>query len=285
MKIGYAIVSADANPFYLDFWPIVAQFWASRLGIRPVLCHVADAGESTPHSEFGEVVRLEPVAGVPIPFQAQWARFFQAQKFRKETAIISDIDMLPMSKFYFVGQLANQNENHYVHLNPCMDAYGHLPACYHVAKGSLFKDVINTPDSWEESCRFVYQLGLGPKIRLPHLGDAGHWYLDELFTTKKIQEYPDQSIFRFLPRSGGPFDRRIDRSRWSYKLDLLCQGYYFDAHCPRPYPQNRHLIDPLLRGEALPWRFRALNSMKWRLNCIRLVRQAAFSRLKLKRPT
>lgn len=87
MKITHALVSSDANPFYLDFWPVVSRVWMTRFGIRPVLCYVAKAGDQEPSHEFGDVVRLRPLADIPLHLQAQWARFFQARKFQDETSL------------------------------------------------------------------------------------------------------------------------------------------------------------------------------------------------------
>ena len=188
--------------------------------------------------------------------------------------------MIPLGASYFLDQLVDHEENRYLHLNPYGNPGGPLPACYHVAKGKVFQQVIETPGAWEDSCRAVYRTGSDKKIRLPHLGEVEHWFLDELFTTRKIRIFPDQSIFRFLPRPPERMSRRIDRSRWSYRIDLLRQGYYFDAHCPRPYRKYRHLIDPLLRNEPLPGRFRAANNLKWGLSCLRVRGQAAFFRLR-----
>jgi hypothetical protein len=42
--------------------------------------------------------------------------------------------------------------------------------------------------------------------------------------------------------------RRIDRY-WHWPADdqLLAQGYYIDAHCPRPYSAYKDEIDAIIR--------------------------------------
>ena len=170
MKISYAIVSADSNPYYLDFWPVVAKLWSEKFGITPVLGYV---GVNPPKhlKDSGEIHCLEPVENIPRSFQAQWARFFLTQRYGEEIAIISDIDMLPLSSWYFIDQIADMHDNAYVHLYPCIDSYGHLPACYHVAKGNLFENVLNLTDGWQDSCQYVYHQKFGTEIRLSHLND------------------------------------------------------------------------------------------------------------------
>ena len=168
MEVTNAVVASDANPFYLDFWPLVSKLWTTKIGINPVLCHVAGAGTDLPkkYKKYGEIVEFEPVDDIPLAFQSQWARFFQAAKFKDEVTIVSDIDMLPLSPYYFSRQLAGVPDHFYVHLNPCVDTYGHLPVCYHVAKGRLFKEVLEIADSWPESCRFVFSQKLGVELKL-----------------------------------------------------------------------------------------------------------------------
>ena len=254
MRIRHSIVSCDANPFYRDFWPLVSKLWKTRLGITPVLCYVDKYDDPSISRTYGQVVRYDPLDDIPLSFQTQWVRFFHATQYGQEVAVISDIDMLPLSHYYFVEQIADIDVNRYVHLNDCIDTYGHLPACYHVAKGNVFKKVLDAGESWHESCARVFSLKLGIEISLDHFGSPVYWFADEIYAAKKISEFPDQTIFLLVQREGGQNGRRIDRSNWAYSKKLLQQNYYFDAHCPRPITQYMSVINPVINGERLPYR-------------------------------
>lgn len=252
MKLDYCMISSDSNPYYLDFWPICSKLWKTRIGVTPILCYIGEDHAIDLSEKYGKVIKIKPVKGIPAYFQAAWSRFFVATKYVNSIVIISDIDMLPLSKFYFSTQIESVNDNLYVHLNPCIETYGHLPACYHIAKGYLFKEIFKIPDDWNESCQYLFNLNLGKDANLLHLNESNHWFAEEIYTTLKIFEYSDQSLFKFIPRLGGQNGRRIDRGNWFYDFELLKQNYYFDAHCLRPYAKYKNLIDPLLKYKPLP---------------------------------
>ena len=254
MKIKYAIVSSDSNKFFLDFWPLVAKVWNEKFAIKPVLCYIAEERNPDLDLPNSEVVHFKPIPGIPVPFQTLWVRYFQTQKYSDDVVMISDLDMFPLSEEYFIERIKDIPEDSYVHLNPCVDTYGTLPSCYHVAKGRLFNEILDLHDSWEESCKFIYNLKLGRMHTLPHMNESFQWFSDEIYSSKKVFDFMESNKDRvyLIPREKG---RRIDRSDWIYKASLLQKQYYYDAHSIRPYNENKHLIFPLLRNKSLPFMY------------------------------
>ena len=103
MKIDKVIMSCNDNPYYSEFWPLVSKVWKERIGIDPVLVYIGDASNIS--TEYGEVVEVEKLEDVPIHTQAQWARFWYTQ-FEPETMwLLSDIDMMPLSKQFFTDSV------------------------------------------------------------------------------------------------------------------------------------------------------------------------------------
>ena len=98
---------------------------------------------------YGTVIKMEPVEGVPIYLQTLWVRYWLPYTEPDTTWMISDIDMIPMSEYYFFDKIKDIPDDKYVHLNPCSQTYHDMyPSCYHVAKGSCFTDVLSLPSSW-----------------------------------------------------------------------------------------------------------------------------------------
>ena len=91
-----AILSCDENPFYYDFWPLVKHVWKNHLGIDPFLIHISDEVGTDEDTKY-----IKPVPGVPIYLQAQLARIYFTQLFDDEICLVSDIDMIPVSKNFF----------------------------------------------------------------------------------------------------------------------------------------------------------------------------------------
>lgn len=154
MTIQRAIVSSDAKPYYLDFWPVVAAGW-KRLGIRPTLILIGDSSVQVDET-IGDVIRFEPLPDVDVAMQAQVIRLFAPAFYPDEVSITSDIDMLPVSKTYFHDSVKDKPVDDFVVLRknayPDQDRF---PMCYNAALGRTFaegngrlKILAGEPTSW-----------------------------------------------------------------------------------------------------------------------------------------
>ena len=238
MKIEKAILSCDDNKLYSDFWPLVSRVWKEKFNIEPVLLYFGKEKMST---EFGTVINIDIIKEIPISIQTLWIRYFYPSQEPETTWIISDIDMFPISKYYFVDKISNIEDNKYVHLNPCINTYNLIPSCYHVAKGSKFKEVLDLPDSWEESIHQVVNSGFGKSV-----DGNKYWFADEQYATNKILNYTNKNDLVFLQREYGQNGLRIDRPNWRYYEGLVSSGLYFDSHSIRPYEKYKKEIDKLV---------------------------------------
>lgn len=242
MKIDYAVVASDDNPMYLDFWPIVSKLW-QRLGITPVLLYF---GEGSPSEENGIVLRMTQREDLPLA--TCWSRYWFASHSKNvdETIIISDIDMLPFSHWYFVEQLEQFDDNEYVHLNPCIETYTRLPSCYHVAKGSRFKEMLELSDDFDESFRVLKSQNYNNDNDYKATGHR-QWCYDEFYASELLLK---KGSVLMLKRNGGESGHRIDRTNWVYDENKMRAEGYYDSHSIRPYAENKQQIDKLI--ELLP---------------------------------
>ena len=283
MKIRYALLSCNSEMGYLGWWPAVARAWR-RLGITPVLFFIRDSDTVKPPPADGIVHELELLDDVAVSVQYTWARFWGASLYPDDVVIIADMDMLPLSADYFVGQLEHIADDEWVHLHPLYYHGGYdmhrigavgkeslapadidrLLAWYHVARGGLMKEVLALSDDWERSAREV-QSRYTMEKKLGRL-----WHGEEIHVTAKIKSYRKQSVFRLLVRQKGfpahdsPWnwrwrqwaaaDRCIDPWRqWTHDPSRLKQGYYLDVNLPRfCTPEHLARVDLLMKGESCP---------------------------------
>lgn len=235
LVIDRVIIATDSNPAYIEFWPIVAKAWSDRIGIRPTLALIAHDDVQIDES-LGDVIRFEPLEGIPTPLQAQAIRLLLPAYFPDECCIISDMDMIPLNKDYFVNSIADLPDDVFVVYRD--RAYGdndaRYPMCYLAAKGRVFQDLFNI-----ESINDI-----GAIIKAWHSLNWG-WSTDELVLHMYLRNWP--LYHTKCVKLGHGVEKRIDRSCWSYDADLLHQGDYIDAHCPRPYSTYKKEIDAILR--------------------------------------
>lgn len=237
--IDRVILSSNENPMYLQFWPLVAQAWQKLVGIKPTLFLVAH--EHIPVDEtVGDVVRIKPIPGVSTASHAQIIRLLAPIYFENEISIISDIDMLPLNKDYFVNSVKNIPDTKLVVYRDM--GYGkdslRFPMCYNAGKGYLFKDVFNVKSIEDIPATIAkwVQLGCG-------------WETDEVMLYTHVRKWNKFKANCVFLGHTSMVPQRIDRVDWRYDKTKLKNRYYIDAHMVRPlekyYKEIKELADDL----------------------------------------
>lgn len=259
MKIDKAIMSCDDKRYYLDFWYPVSRVWKKKFNIHPVLILFGDKNQLNVSEEFGTVVEFKTNPNILPHIQAQWARYWFPKTEPDTTWLISDIDMFPVSKNYFIDSLSSVRDDAYINLNANGD---YFPACYNGGKGSTFKEVLKLHDTWEESIAEVDRRS--KEINYNHIPESfsvyepnqthmANWGIDEAYSIEKIREFADKSRIIRVERPGGFCQRRLDRASWKLEEDKVLNEWYNDCHSIRPYnsghkPEIDRLVNLLLRG-------------------------------------
>jgi hypothetical protein len=232
------------------------------MGIEPILIYIDENHDIPIDTTYGRVLKLKPVPGIPTYMHSVWGRFWGATLFPDKVCIVSDIDMFPISKTYFFDQISRIPATRYVHLYSPLNrvrpdrfaaqprgAYFYssdniIPVCYHVATGRMLTTVLRINPSWEQSVRDLASHSYVPREIHGQHQTMPSWGIDEDYTTKLINSYPDQSVFSFLPRT----HLRIDRGKWEYTLEHMRLDVYADSHSVRPYsdPACKVKIDELV---------------------------------------
>lgn len=234
MKPTKAIVSCNDDPFYREFWEPVSRAWAN-LGIEPVLAYI---GKNPPAHAAGTVIQIDPVHDVAINTQAQWGRFHFTQTELDTVWIVSDIDMIPCSRSYFIDLAEPYPDGIVINTNPGPDHY--LPACYNIGTGSAFKRCLNMPDNFNESLALV--TAFKSRGHRPAGKDEllENWFVDELYLGSRWEWITP------VTRPGGFCSRRIDRIQWQYDPSMIQEEYYHDCHSLRPYGEHKDAIEKVI---------------------------------------
>lgn len=246
LKINRAIVASDTNPVYLDFWPIVAKAWKQLIGVQPTLALIASP-EIVVDESVGDVIRFNPIPGVPTWQQAQMIRMLLPALFKEDVCIISDIDMLPMSKKYFTDPIKNIATNRLVTYHDGM--YGPLingvprgiPMCYVVAQGKTFAEVFGIKSIQD----------IERTIKVWSTGHEQNWVRDEQILREYIvawHKITNRGVFLGY-REDYVLNHRIDRGHWpvKYEAHFIRSGWFHDSHMVRPLSSFRKQISELMK--------------------------------------
>jgi len=233
------ILSTNTNPTYFDFWPIAAKAWEKRIGLKPTLALICDEDVEVDES-VGEVIRFQPIPGVPTSLYAQVVRLFLPVMYPDDVCIIGDIDMIPISKSYYMDRVTDLSDDVFVlYRDTCYPpdiSWWTIP--YIAAKGSTYGEIFGLKSISEI-----------PQLIKKWAAQGYGWHTDEILMTRCLKQWDAKT--RKLVKLGSSDllledGRRIDRGNWQYDADkLVNEDYYVDCHSIRPYKDHKAEVDKL----------------------------------------
>lgn len=245
LKIDRVILTSNDNPMYLDFWPLVAKAWKQIIGIQPTLFLISDHYIEVDET-VGDVIRIQSIPGVKTSTHAQILRLVAPIYFENEVSIISDIDMLPLNRDYFIKSVADISDEKFVVYRD--KGYGEnsnrFPMCYSAGKGYLFKSIFNI-NGIDEIPNKIKQWIQEWHAKRPN----EEWETDEVTMFKYLHAWKYLKSRCVFLHHTSMLPQRIDRSDWRYDKEKLKNNYYIDAHMVRPlqkyYREIKELADDL----------------------------------------
>ena len=246
MKLDRVVLGCDLHPDYLPFWNLSSQAWKKIIGVKPTLALIAEEKPAWLDETYGEIHLVKPIAGISTARQAQIVRFFFSSQFPEDVCLTADIDMLPLSREYFMGLPKDVNDEHLAVYSadstlPGFPNHPSFAVGYNAAKGKIFEEIVQgNMDNFEDKI----------KEWLSH----GHdWFTDEIMFYQAWMSWSHKllrtSLFNrnYNISSDPEYIHRIDRSNnCAYKAELLRAGYYYDFHLPRPYSHHKEKIHEIM---------------------------------------
>ncbi len=276
MKIDKVIFSTSVE--YSSFWNIQSQVFKEALGIEPICLLYGKRSDTTMHEKYGQVIEREFDESLPEVIQITWSKFDFPKTEEETTWMIGDIDMVPLNKQYFVDNIAEYEENAYLHLNfagiskprrGILDAFlregseaharaagskgtgADLAGHYHVSKGKNFIRCFDLDRTINEQISFItesHKYGLGVAMgseKLQPNPNSYYWCAEESYSSERIFDMIREQKLNFNGVCYDNVRQRVDRSTWNestldykYSPDLLKQKQIVDIHCQRPYEKQ-----------------------------------------------
>lgn len=243
------IVSTNDNPTYIQFWPLVATAW-KKFGYDPVLVYVTDkSAEETAWTErYGKVVFAQPHPQVENHNFAPLSRILIAQAITncQEKIMLSDIDMLPLSKPFFDNLILSCPDDKMLFSGSDAPGYSDrmAPICYYVAKNTVYREAIN-PQGLETYELLESWFNINNNFDPNEQVNGPVRFMDESLLRVLFNRWKDYETKTIHFKRGWPNDRalnRLDRLAWHIDPSKLLAGEYIDAHMPRPLGANAFQI-------------------------------------------
>jgi hypothetical protein len=244
MKVGTILTATDLNPLYCDFIPIFVEAW-NKLVPEADICIVMIANDIPERlRSYSNYIKLvSPIDGIHTGFQAQCIRLLYPRIIqRNEGVLITDMDMIPLSRKYYVDSVANLPENAFVlYRDDCLPHQ--IAMCYNIATPSIWKEVFGTNDTAEELKAWYEGTGYDG---IP--GGPG-WGTDQGILVHKFNNWNGHKII--LNDRMTDF-HRLDRlyhadffssENRTNLASIIGMEHYADFHCFRPYADYKEQND------------------------------------------
>lgn len=241
LKLDRVILSTNVNPRYIEFWPVVSKAWHDLLGIRPTLALISERRDIPIDTTYGDIIYCPPIPGIPTDWHARMIRLALPAFFENEVCLISDIDMIPLNRSFFVDHIREMAsdtlvvyDNKSYDSNNSYENFTRIPMCYVAAKGSIFKEIFD-----------IHNVSEIPNKLRKWLKDDALASSDEFLLTKSIKGW---SCFRSkvvllnyslrtLPGHRRFYFSYSNRKKSvpgpKHNNELFKKGYYVDFHMHR----------------------------------------------------
>ena len=217
MKIDICLVSCNNNEKYYSFYPYIKQIWEKKFGIKCILIFVGNNNELPEILKpyFEDIIIYQPKNNMHTAFIAQNIRLLYPALLSCENGIIiSDIDIIPISKKYFVNQIEQFSSNSFINLtyeDKC-DIIKEYYICYNIANSTTWSDIFNIKTvedidnllyDWYNNINYIYN----DKYRSKCLG----FHNDQLMLYKYINLFQEKDRIELISKKIRRFDIGVNK--------------------------------------------------------------------------
>jgi len=253
MKIGTILSATNDNTRYYNCVPLFVKAWQLILPEADIkIIYIGNELPSILEPYRKYIIMFEPIEDMHTAFQAQCIRLLYPQLIsRQEGVLITDIDMIPLNKSYYVDSISDIDDTYFVaYRNNLYPA--EIPMCYNVALPSVWAalfaitdDIRNILTNWYKT--IVYEGG----------HNKSGWSFDQAMLVKYYNMYTGPK--KLLNDMCTNF-KRLDRDLIISLLDtydstiieIISKKIFSDYHLILPYNGGSDLADHI-NNSIIDW--------------------------------
>ena len=243
MKISKVILSST-NDEFLNFYPLVSQAWRN-LDIEPILFLINGEEKEDP-----SIINIDfSSENIDNIFISQNIRLLAPCLYPDDVLILSDIDMMPLSKEYFQGSIREYADNQFINMRKNVVKGNMYPICYSVAHGETWREIFKV-DNMNSIKTLISEWYHNDYIKF---GES--WYFDQIKLFQSVTTFAldQQDRFVELDDSITKFCR-LNRTnlKWRFSKFYNESIEYTDFHMPRPYKKYEKIINKVYEKTFIP---------------------------------
>lgn len=242
MKIDFVLTAGNFNHHYMQLFPLIHKVWKENFNLDCYLILVSTEIPDYLESLSKYIILFEPLENIHTVYIAQVIRILYPALFPDKTILITDLDILPGKKDYFLKPIEFLHSDTFVTYT---DRYVHqemCAICYNVAKGKIFGKMfdINTLEDIKNKLIEWYDKGYFGRKNCPG------WYTDQKKLFEYFNKYDGLKIILEDNKIGfkRSHNRNHDKRRILNDFDDFLENIktYSDIHCLKPYSKTNYYL-------------------------------------------
>ncbi len=246
MHLSAALVACNENIKYLQFWPLVKRAWYEVVGIPCIMIYVAEKVPPELQNDPA-IIHFKPAEGWSTATQAQVIRLLYPALLKADGAIIlSDMDMIPMQRDFFINKIKKSADNQFICLRGINEQEQMIYICYVAATPATFSSIFNIKQLDDiYKCLETWSA----EYKADGNYDGTGWCSDQLILYKYIKKLSTDcvKIYSYIELEDFP---RLDRaavSEWNETSDefnkYLCSNVLIDFHLPFSSQYHQRILE------------------------------------------
>jgi hypothetical protein len=239
MLIDCILTACNDNPLYIEFIPLFVKAWKKLIpeaDVKIVLISEDIPREYKKYTDY--IILFKPLPGVSTSLTAQYIRSLYPSILPYDNGvIITDMDMIPMSREYYVDNIKNIDNAKFVYYRDVLlFTDNQIAMCYNVATPKVWSEIFNIKSLQDIQNRLVE---ISSNIKYTGVPGESGWFTDQVDLFKRVMSWHMKtSNFVYLKDKETGF-KRLDRINFGYNPSIT----YTDYHGLRPYSQYKEIND------------------------------------------
>ena len=143
MKIDLVLTACNNNNSYLNMYPIVYKIWKTRFNLDCYLILIDNKIPDflLPYENY--IILYPPIEGISSIYIAQTIRILYPALFDNKNILISDMDIIPISKYHFIDSIKDISDDIFVSYTNRYLKQKMIAICYNAANSNIWKKVFS----------------------------------------------------------------------------------------------------------------------------------------------
>jgi len=253
MKIDFVLTAGNLNHHYLQLFPLVHQVWKKRFNLDCYLVFIGTS-ETLPnylenYQEF--IYFFNPIENLHDIFVAQVIRLLYPILFPEKTILITDLDILPVKKSYFINSIEYIHQDTFITFTERYQKQEMYAICYNIAKGKIYGDLFELKEEERNLKGIISFLKLWYNPEYDGKKNCQGWYTDQKQLFKSFEKYSGKKLILKDKEIG--FNRLNNRAKdkeeiiKNFKEILNNLENYSDIHCIKPFSKTKKYLEKIVK--------------------------------------